>query len=196
MKRKDARKRRKKELHIINQKKSNEPMETSEKSSKRNLALTAQAKEMEIRFKKQCDACTEKHKKQLEFREEKHAKEFAELVAQRENDRNYYDRETEKYRRQLSTNWQRSKFYQKYMLVIVCLCVAIAGIGVQSVYHVKHYRKMDVYNDALKYIHDRNPNVGIKQVIRIFERPEIDPERHKFMNEKIENYESLWWLKE
>jgi hypothetical protein len=164
--------------------------------TKRNLALTALKNEIEQRFKKQCDECTAKHKQEHDFREKKHAKEFAQLHAQKESDRNYYDRKTDEYHKQLSTNWRRSKFYWKYVVVIFCLCVAIAGNVVFCVHYVKNTRKMNVYNNSLKFMHDMYPNAGIKQVIRIFERQEIDTQRHKLMNDRIENYEELWWLKE
>ena len=171
-------------------------METTVKSSKKDYPLRALKKEMEADFKKRCDECTAKRKEADEFRESKHAEEYAKLNAENKRLQDYFDEKSEEYRKNTSSNFRQTKYFMRYWIIIICLTLAIGGIITQSVFHYQHYRKMNVFNNSLKFMHEMNPDARVNRVVKIFERPKIEPERYKFMSGKIENYGDFWWEKE
>jgi hypothetical protein len=193
MNQRNARK-RKKESPIINQKLKS--MKTSEKSSKTSRALKAYGDEIKSNFKKQCDECTANRKDADEFRESKHSEELSELNAENKHLKKHLDEKSEEYRKNTSSNFRQTKYFKRYWIIIICLTLSIGSIITQSVYHYQHYRKMKIYNSVLMHLHDRNPKANIKQVIRVIERSEIDPQWHKEIHEQIKKYDDLWWLKD
>ena len=100
----------------------------------------------------------------------------------------FYEKKTEQYYTEMSSRWVRSKYFRWFALAVLVVFIAIAGNAVFCVHYVTNTRKMNVYNTALMYMHDRNPNAKIKQLIKLIEQPKIDSEWNKEIRSRVENY--------
>jgi hypothetical protein len=170
-------------------------METTEKTDKKERPLKWMREEMEKRFKKKCDECQKIHNEQLKFKDSKHAKDYGELLKQKESDRKWFEEKTDEYYKEMSSKWRRTKHFRKFVIVVLIMFGAIIGNVFQVVHNSKNTRKMNVYNTALKYLQDANPKIDYGRLVRVIERPEIEPEWHKEIKKITNKYEDLWWLK-
>jgi hypothetical protein len=191
MNKKRKKRNQKKDLKFHSKKKQ-KTMETTEKTSKKEKPLKALKEEMERRFKKDCDACKKTHDEQLKFKESQHAKEYAKLLSQRDGDLKLYDQKVSDYRKELSLRWMKSKLFWRCFIPAVCIAISSICINVNM---YKSHKKMKIYNTALKYLQDANPKIDYGRLVRVIERPEIEPEWHKEIKEITNKYEDLWWLK-
>ncbi len=164
--------------------------------TKRNLALQAQREEIEKRHLRECSECTAKRRAEDDFRNQKHSEILGRLATEKERERNFFDKETDRYRKENHAKWRKSKYFWRYWVVLFLLIVAVGGNIYLFWRSRETERYMKAYNDTLKYFHRISPKANIPQAIQIFERPEINPERHKLMRERIEEYEDFWWLRE
>lgn len=113
----------------------------------------------------------------------------------KQNDRANFEKKTDEYYKEISSKFRRTKHFRKFVIVVLIMFGAIIGNVFQVVHNSKNTRKMDVYNTALKYLQDANPKIDYGRLVRVIERPEIEPEWHKEIKEITNKYEDLWWLK-